>query len=52
MMILNKLSESMQSIGTQSSMPMLLPIPVMMQNNGATINNNNYTTWGHQILRN
>ena len=52
MMILNKLSESMQSVGTQSSMPMLLPIPVMMQNNGATIKNNNYNTWGHQILRN
>lgn len=50
MMILNKLSESMQSVGTQSSMPMLLPIPVMMQNNGATIKNNNYNTWGHRIM--
>lgn len=50
MMILNKLSESMQSVGTQSSMPMLLPIPMMTQNNVATIKNTNYNAWGHRIM--
>ena len=52
MMILNKLSESMQFNSTQSPTPMILPIPIMMQNSGLNTNGRNHNAWGHQIMGN